>query len=214
MAVDWGSVGSGAMTGASMGAMLGGPMAPLMAVGGAMFGGIAGGFMGGGKKTAYEDPLAGIRQQLIQAAGGYAELGARQKAINAEMAKQMISEGNEDIMETARGERGFGANTIELDWKRNLLKSAYDAQTSADLSVDRNVHSGLISALQAAMGNPPTAVMDQGWSAGRQVGQAIQDTDWKGILKGLTPKKTATTDFNASNAFDEEFTRRTGSQIF
>lgn len=79
--------------------------------GGTILGGLS--LFGGGKKKEKEDPLAGIRNQLQGLASGVPELIEKRKELIRQLFAEKEAGGLEDIRETFRGERGFGASTLE-----------------------------------------------------------------------------------------------------
>src|SRR3990167_10254488 len=62
----------------------------------------------GKKKKQTDDPLAGIRQQLMALSGQVPGLVARQKELTAQRIGEAKEEGTRDIGENVYGERGFG----------------------------------------------------------------------------------------------------------
>lgn len=197
---DWGSI-IGGVIGAGIGSF-GGPVTAGM--GGAIGAGVGSEF-GGNPKSSKElsDPLAGIRQQLINAAGGYAELATKQKALNAAMFERMYKEGGEDIMETSRGTRGFGANTIELDWKRKLMEDLTSSLSESDLKADQWAKGGELSALQAAMGNPGTFQDSDDYTAGMELGSTgVLNKAGVGLEDLFKSLKTKTTDSSGDGTGD------------
>jgi len=129
---DVGGAGAGALAGFTAGSVLG----PIGSGVGTAVGAGLGGFFGGGGEATKDDPLAPIRQKLLQLAEGIPDLVSRQKELIGEKFGKARRTGLEDITENVRGERGFGASSIESRLRSELIEGLAGKQAESELEAE------------------------------------------------------------------------------
>lgn len=126
---QWGSSIGGAIGGGI--GLFGGPgMAALGAGAGAGIGSMF------DPKESKDDPLAGIRQQLQSLASRVPGLVSRRQEQIRDIFGEARETGLEDIGEEMRGERGFGATTIEPERRVELLRKLGLSESEALLQAE------------------------------------------------------------------------------
>jgi hypothetical protein len=180
MAYNSGYLGAGAGIGLGIGALLAAPtgglsMIPALAAGGAT-GAAAGGLAGffGGKKKSQEvnDPLAGIRNQLLSLSGQIPGLVDRQKALIKEIYGQYTKEGKQGIQESIHATRGLGPTSLESNLETDLMEKLARGQAGEELAADRWGLGAEQSLLSGAAGIPFPATPEE-------------QPDWTSQLLGL-----------------------------
>jgi len=174
-------------------------LALMAAIGGTAGVGAGIGSLFGGKKQDRNvpDPLAGLRQQLQALAGQVPAQVAKQKEINAARAAQYKTEGQQGIAENIRGERGFGASSLESRLNAELLDKLSKSQSEADLSAE-NWGIGEQGRLLMGMGGmyPQQTELEQepnwaanllGVGANLATQNWMQENQWKNFAKYLYP---------------------------
>ena len=91
----------------------------------------------GNKKSSQDDPLAGIRQQLLALSGQVPEMVSRQKELIGERFKEAEQKGVESIGEDVYATRGFGKGTTIYDrLKTELIDKLARSRAEAELQAE------------------------------------------------------------------------------
>jgi len=141
----------------------------------------------GGKKKQ-DDPLAGIRQQLMSIASGIpSQVSAMKEQIGKEYGAAR-TEGTKGIQEDIHATRGLGKTTLEDRLQTELLDQLARGQASAELGAERWGTGAQISALQGAAG-VPFPEEQAGWQeqllglGGQMFGQQLGYNGLEGLMK-------------------------------
>lgn len=89
-----------------------------------------------GKKKQVDDPLAGIRQQLLNLSGQVPGMVARQKELTASNIAEARKEGTESIGEDVYASRGLGRTSIYDRLRTELIDKLAKTQAEADLQAE------------------------------------------------------------------------------
>ena len=168
------------------------------------------------KKAQQDDPLAGIRQQLMDLSSGVPALVARRKEAIKNMFADYQKTGMENIQENVHAERGFGKTSLEssmtTDFMDKLAKSQAEEELNADFQGLQT--QGNLLRLAGGMGvTAPTAeepsFMSQILGMGSQL--AFQQAGMSGLEELFNPKVLPTDDLTYEN-FTGDLLRRPGSK--
>ena len=205
MAFDWGGGVGGYVGGGLGGAQIGTMLLPGIGTAiGAGIGAIGGGLMGSGifnkkQDRNVPDPLASLRNQLQALAAGVPAQVARQKELATARYGEARTKGIQGIRENVRGERGFGASSIEDRLITELIDKLSKSQTESELASDvwgtrqqADILSGTASMYPGQTEleqEPDWAANLLGVGANMAVSNWMQENQWKNIAKYFNPTK-------------------------
>ena len=169
--------------------------------------GAAGAFGGGEKKRETFDPLAGIRQQLQALAAGVPEMVEKRKARLRELFGEAKELGLQDIGEEFRGERGFGASTMETRRRSKFIEDLSKSLAGEELAAEEWGAGRQASFLGSAAGIKPELLPEEaGWGeqlmgmGGEMFGQELGYNRLQDLFKDKTDLMSA-----------EDLTKRMGT---